>query len=269
MKKVLVMVMAVLMAVSFISCGTKGDTGATGPTGFNGDPGIPGTNFGEIPTSATILLNYNFDADIVGNTPTGWHYAYNPTFSGYPAYTPTVNNLFVSYDKALKINFLDFMLLDDRVIIQSPTLQTLPSTTEGKIYANLDIYLNDNNKSSGIVLYLNQFEKLRVDFTNTLINIYTDKDTYFTVAKKYDSGQWYKISVVYNLNNLLYTVFVNNNVIVENVPSYNIPEQKTNGTLIDSTSSNKSFIGIIGSYSSEARNTSLYIDNAQVYYLNN
>ena len=61
MKKSIIVVLAVVLIVVLVSY--IGQTGATGNTEN------PGTNAGEIPSNATILLNENFDSYAVGVTP--------------------------------------------------------------------------------------------------------------------------------------------------------------------------------------------------------
>lgn len=266
MKKAFVMTMAVLMAVSFISCGTKGDTGAAGPTGPTGNPG---TNFGDIPSNATILINENFDGMAIGTTPTTnaqpWRRAENWNNNTTSMYHHVTDTAFVTYDKGLKLVTAAIGL--DRQIVKAPFLTSIPSTTSGKVYISFYVNKAENTKGKGFVFYLNQIEKMRIDFNETgNITYSTAINTRHSIGT-YNANEWYKVNAIVNLSTNTYNVYVRD-YIIENVPCYNVQEQVWDGTIIDSDwSVHTSFWGILTNINNNYSVDTTYIDNVIVYYL--
>lgn len=262
MRKFLVTGLSVLIAVAIISC--TGQVGPTGPKGDKGNQGDPGANFDQIPANATVLINENFDSYAIGVTPTGWTRQW-AWANGTNIYHSVSNTPYVSYEKSFKIITGESYF--DRQIIKAP-LATLPSTTSGKIY--MSFYVRKpvaNDDAKGFVFYVNQLEKLRVDFDDAgAINFYTSK-TAFTQLGTYNANEWYKVNILLNLTTSTYSVYIRD-YIVENIPCYNSVECTMYNTPIETQYTiYPTFWGIMTGLNLFYSGNSAYIDNVVIYYL--
>jgi hypothetical protein len=263
MKKFLVIVLTVVIAVAMISC-----KGATGPAGADGVDGKDGEDFSAIPSNATILLNENFESYAVGVTPTGW--TRGTTFEGgAEVYHSVTNTPFMSYSKSLKI--MGFNTYFDREIVKAPGVNdAIPNTLSGKIYLSFYVYKASTSKAKGFTFYINQLEKCRIDFNSDgYIYAYTTMTAKTSIAT-YSALNWTRVDILLNLSAQNYSVYIDTNKKVENVPCYNSVEQDKTGNPIFLWPSNYSdFFGIFSNIDSAwtDTNSETYIDNVLIYYV--
>lgn len=268
MKKVLVMIMAMVLTMGLMSCkGPQGTPGPAGPAGV----GTPGANAGDIPSNATVILNENFDDQAIGVTPTTSAGAWSRMATWAAStniYTTVTNTAFVSFNKSFMIKGMSTANLD-RDIIKSPLTDSLPSTTTGKV--SIYFYVNkDAVANKGFCFYINQIEKARFDLTlDGKINVYTGVNTFYT-ADTYTVNLFVKYAIILNLDTQKYDVYANNIMVASNIPCYNSVEQYNGGAPISSSVAvYTTFFGVMTQMSAAYTMDTMYLDNLLIYYTPN
>jgi len=261
MKKYLCSFMAFAIVLMFIGC--KGDKGAQGPQGTQGPSGANG-NFSTPPSNATILFQDSFDSYAIGSIPAGW--AIDTVFTGSTVGWTITNTTYVSYGQALMVTTTATDV--DRIIIKAPPANTLPSTTSGSVYMDFYVFKPSNTKGKGFVFYINELEKCRVDFSNDG-NIYAFTTyTAGTIISAYNANTWYHVDILLNLSAQIYSVYIDNILLVSGIPCYNMPEQNLSGILLNSlVDVYATFFGVITNLNANYAGDTTYLDNVLVYYL--
>jgi hypothetical protein len=260
MKKYFVMVLAVMTAIVATSC--TGKTGPVGPAGTNAnDQFTP-------PANAQILVNENFESYAIGVTPTGWTRANVWTDSS--VYAPVTNTTFVSYGKCLMIDGFNLGGISvDRQIVKCPGIENaISNTLTGKVYIQFYAQKSTSTKAKGFVFYLNQFEKMRIDFgINGVISAYTGLNTSAPIAS-YTAGAWTKVNVIINLNTQTYDVYTDSILRTTGIPCYNSFEQLNNTSIVATIDRvYKDFFGVLTNQTANYIGDAVYVDDVLIYYV--
>ena len=263
MKKAIVSAVVLLFVLAVSAC-----TGPAGPAGPDGAAGKDANNLFAPPSNAVILVNENFEAFAVGVTPTGWTRA--TTWTGPSVHHPVTSTTFVSYDKSLMVHAVSGGgLYTDRQIVKCPGIEdAIPNTLSGKVY--IEFYANKStaDKAKGFVFYINQLEKLRIDFgLDGKINAFTDINSSVPVGA-YRAGEWVKVNIVLNLTQQKYALYTDGVLRVKDIPCYNTQEQLNDSSTIGIISRvYKDFFGVLTNQTADYIGDHVYLDDVLIYYV--
>ncbi len=249
MKKFLILCLAIVVSILFISCSDSNPVSSQG--------GMP-------------LLRENFDyytADFVGNTPANWTRA--SVFSASDAvYFPVTNTASVSADKSIMIysQKKDY----DRQIIKA-LITSPPVYNAGTIKVNFNVNVSFLMSGRAFVFYLQQVEKMRLDFDfGGTTSYYSAGNTAHTPGINWTAGDWYNVTMTLDLTADTYSWTIEKDDIIAGVidiPCNDLHEQKADATIISAVDAvYTDFFGILTNMGLSFADYSMYIDDIYITY---